>query len=238
MKNKLPKDKFQDETRDIIVKTLTNLAEGLTGIAASKKQELALSIGHIFQRMRGGYFLSTFLKEWNKYREKGRIKDDYQYTEQHSVCLQELLEFLDNDSPDEIRFSILKQIFLVAATESISERDSFLPQQYMKICRSLAAGEILIMNACYRFSKENQWKNIEVPGAGDWLNKVAEATGLNHPELVEIHEDELIKKKLLTGRRYSDRSGVVLKPYFRLTSLAYEICRYIENYEPEDLTTE
>ena len=105
---------FQDDTSNIIVKTLTNLAEGLTGVATSSKSELILSVSHTFQRMRGGMFLSTFLEEWNRYREKGKVKDDYQFSEQHQVCLQELLEFLDKDSPDEVRFEVLQKIFLVA----------------------------------------------------------------------------------------------------------------------------
>lgn len=104
---------FEKNTENVIATTLTGLVEGLTGIAASSKNEWILSISHMFQKMRGGHFLSQLLKELNKYRQKGKVSDDYQYTEQHKACLQELLEFLDKDSPDEVRFRILKQKFLL-----------------------------------------------------------------------------------------------------------------------------
>ena len=100
---------FEQNTEDVISKTLTALAEGITGIGASDKNQIILSIGHIFQKMRGGQFLSKFMEEWNKYRAKGKVKDDYPSTEQHRVCLQELLEFLDKDSPSEVRFKIINR---------------------------------------------------------------------------------------------------------------------------------
>lgn len=225
--------KFEKDTSNVLTDALTNLAEGLTGVVASTKQELLLSIGHMFQKMRGGQFLSILIEEWNRYRKKGRIKDDYQHTEQHKVCLQELLEFLDKDLPDEIRFSVLKKIFLVAATEKVTDRESLLPQQYMKICRMLSAGEVLVLNTCYRISKEDGWENTreDTSLAGEWVTEVAKLSGLKHLELVEIHESELIKKRLLAERLYKDRSAVMLKPHYGLTGLAYEICRYIDNYQ-------
>jgi hypothetical protein len=225
--------KFEKDTSNVLADALTNLAEGLTGIAASTKQELLLSIGYIFQKIRGGQFLDILLKEWGRFREKGRINDNYQYTEQHKVCLQELLDFLDKDSPDEIRFSVLKKIFLVAAMEELTNRESLLPQQYMKICRTLSSGEILVLNACYRLVKEEvSWEDTsEISHPGPWVTKIAELSGLVHLELVESYENELIKKKLLTDRLRSDRSGIKIKPHYRLTTLGYEICRYIDNYQ-------
>ena len=65
---------------------LQNLTEGLSGIAASDRKQWALSLGHVLQRARAGDFLAQFLKEWNEYREKGRIKDDFQETEQYKAC--------------------------------------------------------------------------------------------------------------------------------------------------------
>jgi len=111
-KKELEPAKFEMQTSDVLRQTLTNLAEGITGVLSSPKQDLALSIGHIFQRLRGGQFLSTFLKEWNEYRAKGRIKEDYQFSEQHKACLQEMLDFLDKDIPDETRQGMASTIQL------------------------------------------------------------------------------------------------------------------------------
>ena len=42
---------------------------------------MILSVGHIFQRMRAVHFLDELKREWDKYKEKGRIKEDYEFTE-------------------------------------------------------------------------------------------------------------------------------------------------------------
>jgi hypothetical protein len=139
--------KWNKNTGDVIKDTLVCLVEGLTGIAASERKELAFSVGHIFQSLRKGQFLSILLKEWNAYRDKGRIKEDYIGTEQHKACLQELLSSLDKDCPDDVKFQTLKKIFMVAATEKASDRNSLLPYQYLRLCSEMTSGEILSRNA-------------------------------------------------------------------------------------------
>lgn len=216
-------------TGDIIKDTLLCLAEGITGIAASDRKELAFSVGHIFQSLRKGQFLSKFLAEWNAYREKGRIPKDYQETEQHHTCLQELLEFLDHDSPDEIRFETLKRVFLVAATETVSDRNSLLPYQFLRLCRGMSSGEIIVLNTTYQIAKSRQMPDVS--GANQWLDAIAKESGLGHASLVEIYEEDLIKKHLLSRRLRTDSSGVAAKPHFRLTSLGFELCDYIASYD-------
>jgi len=221
---------FEQDTENIISNTLTELVEGITGIATSSKKELILSLSHTFQKMRGGQFLSVLLEEWNRYREKGKVKEDYQLTEQHKVCLQELLEFLDKDSPDEVRFQVLKKIFLVAASEEVSDRESFLPQQFMKIARSLSDGEVLLLATIWQIASNHQGE-YEPYGAARWIQEVTEASGMRYEELVEIHEQGLMDKRLLSPRQLGDRSGVILNPHYRLTDLGYEFCRFIDKYE-------
>lgn len=223
--------KLETETSQVLTDAITAVAEGLTGIGATDRKELITSLGHIFQRMRGGYFLSNLLEEWNRYREKGKVKDDYQYSEQHQACLQELLDSLDNDSLDDVRFSVLKQIFLVAASEEQSDRDSFLPQQFMKIVRSLTQGEVLLLTAIWNIVDRNVWDKEAHHSAVTWLTAVTPESGLRFEELVEIHEKMLIDKRLISPRQLGDGSGVIIKPHFRLTDLGYELCRFISSYE-------
>lgn len=222
---------LEKNTENIIATTLIGLVEGLTGIAAASKKEWILSISHMFQKMRGGQFLSQFLKEWKDYKQKGKVKDDYQFSEQHKACLQELLEFLDKDSPDEVRFKILKQIFLVAASEEVSDRDSFLPLQFMKIARSLTDGEVILLTTIWQIAKERNGEYEQHYGAQRWLQEVTDASGMKHQELIEIHEQSLMNKRLVTPRKLPDSSGVKVKPFFRLTNLGYEFCEFIEKYE-------
>jgi len=219
---------FQKDTEDVLKITLSDLLEGITGIAVSEKRDYILSVGRILQAIRKGKFLSQLINEWNHFREKGRIKEDYQRTEQHYTCLQEMLDFLDKDSPDEIRFNTLKKILMNAAMETISNRDNILPQQYMKLCRTLSSGEILVLSTAYKISKR---KPATSNAANDWLNSIAKESGLVHAALVEIHEDGLMKKYLITPREYPDLSGIEMGASYRLTSLGYDLCRFIEEYD-------
>jgi hypothetical protein len=229
----------QDDTSRLLAEIAKGLAEGITGVAASDRKDLILSLGHLFQRGRSGRFLKTLIDEWDQYREKGKIKDDYIRTEQHQECLQEMLDFLDKDSPDELRFSVLKKIFLVAATEAQSSRDSVLPQQYMRLCRALSGGEVLVLSATYHVAQHDfaiqKVAALKDSSASKWLAKIAEDSGLKYPELVEIHERNLIEKNLLTKRELGDRSGVSLGEHYRLTGLGYEICQFLESYEKNDM---
>ena len=218
-------------TSDIIDRTIISISEGITGIAASDKEQWFLSLGHLLQRIRSGRFLQTLKEEWEDYRDKGKVKDDYLITDQHQECLQELLDFLDKDSPDEVRFAVLKKIFLTAATESISDRESVLPQQYMKVSRSLSSGEILVLLGAYKMVTEKPDEIDTGTSANGWLAKIAVVSGLVHPELVEVHEEGLINKNLLTSRVHSDRSGVAVGEHYRLTSLAWGLCGFLRDYD-------
>ena len=230
-KNEIEESNFPIKVSNVLDRTTTRLVEGLTGIAASNREKLALSVGRILQGLTAGRFLEILIKEWEKFKKEGRIKDDYESTEQCRTCLQELLDFLDKDLPDEQRFSILKQIFLVAATEDASNRDSHLPLQYMQISRTLTAGEVLVLNATYKVARHKPDKMADSREATDWLKIIARESGLTYLELVEAHENELIKKRLLSDRASRGRR-VHRGSHFRLTDLGYVICEYISHYTP------
>jgi hypothetical protein len=225
-------DEKENDSFSIVRRTHKSLTEGLTGILSSKPQEWILSAGYLLQRTRAIDFLATFLKEWEKYREKGRIPDDYIKTEQHKECLLEILDYLDKALPDEITFSVLKKIFIVASTEKVTTRESLLPQHYIRIVRKLSPGAILILNTTYLIAKKGLTKEQMINrSASLWLNKIAEESGLLYPELVETYEDELIKYNLITDRQHSSRSDIIYGNHNRLTGLGLNLCTYIENYE-------
>ena len=68
-------------------------------------------------------------------------------------------------------------------------------------------------------------------GAIGWIELIAHESGLEHPALVEVHEEDLIAKRFLTQRKYDDRSGVFLDPYFRLSTLGFGVCQFIEDFD-------
>jgi len=236
MKKDIQKKDFTDDTESIIKRTLTNLGTGLSGLATSDKKDIILSVGYIFQRMMAGQFLSSFSEEWRHYCEKGRIKDDYHTTAQHNTCLQELLDCLDKDSPDEIRFSVLKQIFLNAATETKSDRNSVLPQQYMCLARSLTSGEILVLRAAYQIVKK---KEVNLTKAKHNIvfsqDLIANESGLRTRELVKIHEIGLIDKRFFISHKMKIPSDILInKEHFCLTDLGWDFCKFLDTPDTND----
>ena len=99
MPDNLPTIEFEGDTSSLLKRTLKHLIEGITGLASSDRRNLILSVGHLFQSMLTGKFLSILNDEWDDLRSKDRIKEDYQETEQHRTCLKEMLDFLDIDRP-------------------------------------------------------------------------------------------------------------------------------------------
>ena len=100
----------------------------------------------------------------------------------------------------------------------------------MKIARSLSDGEVLLLATIWQIASNHQGE-YEPYGAARWIQEVTEASGMRYEELVEIHEQGLMDKRLLSPRQHGDRSGVILNPHYRLTDLGYEVCRFIDKYE-------
>ena len=203
----------------MLARTAKGLAEGLTGLAASDNKDRMLSIGYLFQRVRSGKFLDTLKSQWDEYREKGRIKDDYIDTDQHAECLQEMLDFIDNDVPDSIRFEAMKQVFLNASSETISDRESVLPQQYMRLCRGLQSGEVLVLRTLYEVISEGG-KIVGMPTSPDWNRWLASRSGLECGEHVSLFTASLKEKHLIVGEQaWSHKHG--------MTSLGLSLCEFI-----------
>lgn len=209
-----------------------SIIEALTGVIRTDRREVLASLGYMLQRSRNLNFFDVFLQEWAVYRDRGRIKQDCEESDQFRDCLQEMLDFLDKELPNRKRFEVMKRIFMVAATESLSlDRNSQLPHEYMQICRSLSAGATLVLAAVYEGYCEQKLEGRErEETANAWLARIAKASGLEHTSLVEQHENGLIEKHLITERKHSDRSGVFIKNN-RLTDLGLAFCTYVAAYD-------
>ena len=72
-KKDLEPAKFEMQTSDMLHQTLTNLAEGITGLVSSSRQDLTLSIGHLFQRLRGKKFPTSSWKTPGISADRARI---------------------------------------------------------------------------------------------------------------------------------------------------------------------
>lgn len=233
MENSMNTNAIQRRTTDILRDTACEIASALSALA-SNPGEGVLSAGRIFQGWVKRRGVEQLWKELDSLIKKGKIKDDYDKTPQFKDCLLELLRFLDNDCPDEVRFQTLKKIFLVAATETVSDRKSFLPYEYMKMCRSMSSGEILVMQTAYSLHIEKQTVSFSDPHFEyNWINSIRNKGGFQHMEIVDIYKKRLIDKEIL--QLAQDHPAQLSKNSSNgLTSLGLALCKYIESYKEDD----
>lgn len=210
-----------ENSSDIIRETYESLIKTMTGVATAEKKDLILSVSRVLQNIRATNLLGLLKNEWEYWKEKGKIKEDYHQTEQHLNCLHELLEFLENDIPDELRFNTLKKILLVAASESLSDRNDILPQQFLAISKRLSSGEMMVLFAAYKLAKEC---DFNYPSSNVWKKDISANSPLKFTALVELHEKNLIELKLIGAPSFFTKQC-------RLSDLGIEFCRYIEAYE-------
>jgi len=206
------------------------IAEVLTGILASDVKDYKLSAGQIVQASIKGRLLTQLGKELQKYKNKGEIKEDYFENDKNRMSFYELLKFIDEDVPDEERFKAMKSIFLVSISKDAKEEDEELAYEIMQICKKLSSGDLIILKAIYDMVQENKHNNGQ-RGAKDWLDIIAQQIGHSIPLLVEMHEEKLMKLKLISERIYSDKSAFEKTKYFRLTELGYKLCEFISKYK-------
>lgn len=218
-------------TSDVLQKSLAVIAEGISDIWASKKEQWVLSAAHLVQQLnRKGQFLEQLSDEWTLCFNKGLFKEDYQDAEQHQECLFEVLDSLDKDVPDKTRFILLKKIILVAASEKILDRNSFLPQEYLRVCRKLCSGEIMVMYAAHKLAGKKASSTETMIPDREWERSILGVSGLVHPELVSIHADGLEAKRLLLPLHGTRRDKRRIEPHYGLTRLAWGICEFIKEY--------
>jgi len=217
------------------------IAEGLTGILASPMQDWKLSAGKIVQAIVKGSLLTQLGREFQYYINKGKIKEDYLATDKNRMSLNELLKFVDEDVPDEIRFNAMKSIFLTSVSKKSTRMDEELAYQFMQICKKLSSGEILVLKAAFDICNGNIRKgmlkpDLSITRADLWFDAIANQISHGTPGLVEHHEEHLITLKLIAKRsqppNFSTTQDTFIRSgHFRLTPLGHRLCEFITKYE-------
>jgi hypothetical protein len=207
----------------------------ITGALGTEKLHLFMIPGRLVQGARNKSFIGQLAREFDELRAKGAIKPDYGRSEQAQACLQELLAALEDPPVDNVKFNLLKSLFLAACAEARTSRSDLSPQLLMNIARRLNSGEIVLMAATYRVAQTPEGALERVgSAAGVWIQEMSRRSGLGTGSMVEVYEEGLMQKKILTPRRYGDRSGIDAGPNFRLTDLGVELCKVLSAKPPDD----
>lgn len=230
--------KFDDvkSIAEFLQQPATKMAEFITGILVSDTKDLKLSAGRLVQASIQWKVFSQLGKEIKDYIDKGKIKEDFLDKELSQQSLCDLLKFIDETTPDEDRFNAMKTLFIKSVAHDLSEAEQILSYQFMKLCKDLESGDLLILKAAYdiKNGKLSQKLSSTTIGLNDkaaqaWLLNISKQIGHEIISLVEVHEDKLVNLKLISPRTHSDKSGFAQTKYYRLTDLGYKVCEYIYN---------
>lgn len=217
------------------------IAEFLTGVLVSDKKDWKLSAGHLIQATIKGNLLTQLGNEIKKYQSEGKIKENFLETDLNRASFKELLEFLDSEAPDEVRFKAMKSIFFTSLAENDEE---LLAYELMKTCRKLSSMEIQILVANFNITVGKskpvphgiEWGSNRI--ISYWASNIAEQIGHHIPEIIFQYEEHLITLQLISRKRYpqvqiTNLVATEFEPtkYFRMTDLGYKLCEFITKYE-------
>jgi hypothetical protein len=142
----------------------------------------------------------------------------------------ELITTLDEEIPDEDRLEALSAMFYSVNKLNLTDGEKIANYQLFQIAKRLTSGQLLLLKVAHERATEKDFKHVGGLAANNWLEIAARRLGHQIIGLVEQDERVLIQNGLLTGRSYSDESGVN-DTSGRLTPVAFKFLR-----EPQDLS--
>ena len=212
-------------------KPTVKIAEALTGVLASDLKDWKFSAGKIVQATIKGNLLTQLGRELKKYQEAGKIKEDYLESDANRASLKELLKFIDDEAPDELRFKAVKSIFLSSVEKNVTGPDELLMYDMLQLCKKLSSGEILMLKVIWGMGKKSGLSIANTSNnTKEWRKAVAKELGHNIEAIVEVHEQKLMETRMITSWQYEDKSAFEGTPSFRLTTLGLKFCELMTRY--------
>lgn len=175
-----------------------------------------------------GRALQQFAKEIGDLREKGKLADDFAEKKYGFQTWVELLQIIDEDTPDEDRLEALKAMFYSANKVKAAEGEQILGYQLFQIAKRLSSNELLVLKAVYGMNKQGKFVSGQI-GFREWTKIVSEDMGHRVAALVEhadriLTENQLLTERTLSGAGVQSHGG-------RLTDLGISFCHNIERYQ-------
>lgn len=210
--------------------TALDVVAAAAQVATDPKDALFTGI-RLIRAAVAGRFAQQLREEWGQLIEKGKIKPDYANTSQGQTILADMFESLNDANFDDEQIDLLRRLFLAAASETETDRNSLLVREYVAVGRTLSAGEIRVLSAYFQYLPE--WQ--AVPGVAsqtytmiDLIGMVQSRTGLKHRALIERLDLSLGEKGLV---RLSGPTYAVDQHLYRFTDYGLAFCQFLGRYE-------
>ena len=205
-----------------LVNPLTASLEAITGAFAGGGKGLLVSAGRITQGLVKGQLYGTLADEIRRLREAGKLPPDLGATKHGLYTWAELMAIIDSECPDADRSEALKAAFY--AVNKVGCDDEVLSYQLWQIAKRLTSGDVVLLKGIF--------ENVNlVTGSSyrKWAEIMAQKSGFQVLELVDLHEKRLTDLHLITPRQHSDQSGIT-GGNGRLTTLGLRVCMDIQTY--------
>jgi hypothetical protein len=233
-----PKDpsaivRLQDPTviQQILEQPVTVLAESLAGYFSVGNGFWAAAGTRLAQAALKGSVFQQFGREFKYLRDKGKLPDDFTEKKYGRKSWVELLTTLDEDIPDEDRLEALSAMFYSVNKINVTDGEKIANYQLFQIAKRLTSGQLLLLRVAHERATEAGFTQTSI-GASQWLEILSRRLGHSITGLVEQDERVLIQNGLLTGRSYSDDSGVN-DGNGRLTQVAFKFCENLKTYRTD-----
>ena len=212
--------------------TALNWAKLVTGLISTDKSALLSAAGRIGQAAFKGKIFEQLGKEVFELTKAGMIKDDYLESELGRSAFVDMLKFIDEENPDEIRFKAIKSIFFSTVASDSDENSRRRAYYIFREARVLTSMDVLVLKVCYKIYQKDDSRFNSVSSAGDWVNLINAEVGLGLETLIVKADEHLSTLGFISTRQLGDKSGVQRGRNFRLTTgLGLPFCELIEKFE-------
>jgi len=220
--------------KELIEPKSKGLAAFIRGVKESTSDEHRESAYRLVKGFLSNNLVEKAFEEIDRYIKSGRIEESALEDLIVQSTFLELLKFIDEEVPDEVRIRAMKSIFLSSVVNEASEEDQKLAYMLIKLTKNLDSTDILIIKSAYEIwhnQKEIDPKSIT--NARSWHEQIAKKIGHNIPQLIANQESELVNLNIFIGGPVPDQSGSgkMRTNTYQLTKLGEILYEFITNFE-------
>jgi hypothetical protein len=209
----------------------------LVGKVLTDPKETAFGVLRLIRAATAHRFEEQVRTEWTKFVQDGKIKADYAQTDQARTIFSDTIESLGEANYDAEQLDLLRRLFLAAASEAETDRNSLVVREYIAVGRSLSAGEIRVLSAYYHYLPEwtanptSASSSVHLFNVHNLIDVLQERTGLKHRTLLARLDKSLGQKDLARAADQMNGSHAVDQKLFRLTDFGFAFCEFLQSYE-------